>query len=207
MKRSVSLFAPIALLLLGAAQSHASFIPWTYNWDRSPVSVLSDNGNGSVSFTNEPANAAVGSTDTVATNLKANSLAAASSPDTISGSNGNYTLKLTLTDTASGQSALFTFTGKLSGTFSANSANITNQFTGTLTQSIVLGNNTYTVSIGSYSPPGPPDSSNFGSISAHVDVSSASIQGAPEPASLLLAGLGVSMAGFSSWRKRRAARV
>src|SRR5262249_16823776 len=115
MKRSTSLFAAAFALLAGAGAARADLIAWTYNWDRSPVSVASDSGNGSVSFTNEPTKHATGSSDTVATNLKANSLAPATAPDTISGAKGAYTLTLKLTDKDSGQSGTLTFTGKLSG--------------------------------------------------------------------------------------------
>jgi hypothetical protein len=207
MKRSTVLYASVLALLAGAGGARADLIEWSYNWDRTPVSVISDTGNGSVSFTNEPTKHATGSSDTVATNLKANSLAPATAPDTISGSNGNYTLTLKLTDKASGQSGTLTFTGKLSGSLSKDSANITNQFTGLLTQPLVLGTNTYTVTLGQYAPPGPPSASNFGSIAAHVDVQGGvgSAQSTPEPSALLLSGLGLALAGGAGWRKRRAA--
>jgi hypothetical protein len=204
MKRSIP-FAALALLLLAGARANADFIEWSYNWDRNPVSVLSDSGNGSVAFTNEPLKNATGSSDTVATNLKASSLAPASAPDTLNNT-GAYTLTLTLTDTASGATGSLTFKGKLGGTFSADSANITNTFLSPTTQTLFLGNNSYTVAIGPYSPPGPPDSINFGSIAAHVEVSSIVTAGAaPEPSTLLMGLFGLSGAGLFSWRKRRAA--
>jgi hypothetical protein len=207
MKRSTPLFAAALALLAGAGAARADLIEWSYNWDRTPVSVTSDSGNGSVSFTNEPTKHATGSSDTVATNLKANSLAAVDKPDTISGSNGNYALTLKLTDKASGQSGTLTFTGKLSGSFSKDSANITNVFNGPLTQVLTLGVNTYTVTMGQYAPPGPPSASNFGSIAAHVDVQG-SVVGAkntPEPSTLVLSGLGLGLAlAGAGWRKRRA---
>ena len=37
-------------------------------------------------------------------------------------------------------------------------------------QALTLGGNKYTVTIGPYSPAGPPSASNAGSIAAHVDV-------------------------------------
>jgi hypothetical protein len=204
MKRSTPL-AALTLLLLAGVRANADFIQWSYNWDRNPVSVLSDSGNGSVSFTNEPLKNATGSSDTVATNLKANSLALASAPDTLN-STGAYSLHLTLTDTASGMTGTLTFAGKLGGNFSKDNANITNTFTSPLTQTLFLGNDSYTVSIGPYSPPGPPSSTNFGSIAAHVEVSAISATStAPEPSTLLIGLCGLSGAGAFSWRKRRAA--
>jgi hypothetical protein len=48
-----------------------------------------------------------------------------------------------------------TFTGRLSGTFSATNSCITNAFVSPA-QTLVLGNNTYRVQIGPFSPPGDP---------------------------------------------------
>jgi hypothetical protein len=202
MKRSTPL-AVLVLLLVAGTQARADFIQWSYNWSINPISVLSDDGNGSVSFTNQPPQTASGNSDTVATNLKANSLAPASNPDTLNNT-GAYTLTLSLTDTASGQSGTVSFNGKLSGSFSSSSANITNAFLGATSKTIFLGDNSYTVTIGPYSPPGPPDSTNLGSIAAHVDVSAIGISStSPEPSTLLLGLFGLSGAGAISWRKRR----
>jgi hypothetical protein len=204
MKRSTPL-AALVLLLFAGARANADFIQWSYNWNINPISVLSDSGNGSVSFTNQPAQSASGNSDTVATNLKANSLASVASPDTLN-STGAYTLTLALTDTASGQSGTLTFSGKLSGSFSKDSANITNAFTGLTQQTLDLGGNAYVVTIGPYSPPGPPDSTNLGSIAAHVDVSKiVTVASVPEPSTLLLGLFGLSSAGAISWRKKRRA--
>jgi hypothetical protein len=204
MRRSTAL-AALALLLIAGNRGRADFIQWSYNWNINPISVLSDSGNGSVSFTNQPAQTASGNSDTVATNLKANSLADPKTPDTLNNT-GAYSLTLSLTDSASSQSGTLTFSGKLSGSFSKDSANITNQFNTPTVQTLFLGNNSYTVSIGPYSPPGPPDSTNLGSIAAHVDVSSIGPAGnpSPEPSTLLLGLFGLTSAGVLSWRKHRA---
>jgi hypothetical protein len=212
MKRSTPVVA-LTLLLLAGARANADFIQWSYNWNINPISVLSDSGNGSVSFTNQPSQSATGNSDTVATNLKANSLADPANPDTLSNT-GAYTLTMSLTDTASGQSGTVSFSGKLSGTFSKSSANITNAFTGATSEKLTLGGNVYTVTIGPYSPPGPPNSASpgpLGSIAAHVDVApdSGGITGAssPEPSSLLLGLFALTGAGVYSRRKLRAKAV
>jgi hypothetical protein len=206
MKRLTPL-AALALLLFAGARARADFIQWSYNWNINPISVLSDTGNGSVSFTNQPAQNASGNSDTVATNLKANSLADPASPDTLNHT-GAYTLTLSLTDTASAQTGTVSFAGKLSGSFSKSFANITNAFSGAPSQTLFLGNNEYTVAIGPYSPPGPPDSTNLGSIAAHVNVENVghvTNSSSPEPSSLLLGLFGLSSASMASWRKRRMA--
>jgi hypothetical protein len=135
--------------------------------------------------------------------------------------NKNYSLIVDLTDSASNKSGMLTFTGSLNGTLSLTSANIKNTFIGPLTQHLDLGGNLYTVTIGPYAAPGIPDSTQTGSISAHVSVQPEGPTGGgsggpvpppsrqtPEPSTLLLAGLGLSALGMAGWRHRaRLARV
>ena len=86
---------------------------------------------------------------------------------------------------------------------------MTDTFTGLTTQQLFLGNNTYTVTIGPYNPPAPPNSLNAGGISAYVDVSptlgisGGSSPSMPEPSSMALSLLGLTTAGLGWWRKRR----
>jgi len=61
-----------------------------------------------------------------------------------------------------------TFSGYFSGTITANSANIQIMPTTPTTKTVILGGNTYTVTMGTYSPPGPPGASNAGSLNAIV---------------------------------------
>jgi hypothetical protein len=212
MKRFWTLLAPAVLLLAGAPAhadpSASDLVEWSYSWSHNYASgsIPADSpGTGGVSLTKEQTRDATGSSDVVATNLRTFSTATASSADKLN-SNGSYELTITITDKASGETGTLTFTGKLSGTFTADSTNITNQFTGSTTQSITLGDNTYTVTLTSYTPPGPSTAESSGSIGAHVEVTAGGdIQktDAPEPSSLLLSCVGLALAGGAAWRKRR----
>src|SRR5436309_15851131 len=99
--------AALALVLLAGAAARADNMPpsqvqWTYNFSPGAPAVLADgNPSAGVTFTNEPTKAATGGSDVVATNLRVFSTALATSPDKITGSNGNYALCLTLSRTAS----------------------------------------------------------------------------------------------------------
>jgi hypothetical protein len=200
--------AVLALLLTAGGNLHAEFIHWNYNWSRSPDVVHADSpGTGYIALTDESQHSAIGNSDIVATNLRTYSTAPPSAPDRFT--NKNYTLNLFLVDQASGKSTTLTFTGILSGTVSSNSSNIKNQFTGQTTQTVALGNNLYTATIGPYAPPSPPGAVNSGSISAHAEVTvQAIIANLPEPSSLVLSSLGMCLLGVGWWRQqqRRPAR-
>jgi hypothetical protein len=192
--------AAVGLLLGTGLTARADLVPWTYTWDRNPIIVAA--GTGGVTLTNEPLTPASGNSDIVATNLKVVSSADPATPDVLK--NGSYKLTLNLTDSTSGATGSLTFGGMLTGTFSKGSSQLMNVFTGTTTQSLVLGGNTYTVTIGPYSPPGPPTEALSGSIGATVTVTAGSnTHGTPEPCTAVLAGLGLSFAGLTSWRLRR----
>jgi hypothetical protein len=211
MKRmSAPLFAAaLGLTLLAQSKAHASFVPWTYNWGRSPIAVQADSpGTGGLSLTDETTLHAVGTSDIVATNIRSFSSAPRTAPDHFTAK--PYTLSLFLKDDASGQSTTLNFSGTFSGALSSASANIKTLFTGQVTQTVKLGAHTYTVNLGNFAPPGPPTASNAGSISAHVLVDQDPDHGgggggghqAPEPCSLILGGVGLSLAGLAGLRKK-----
>lgn len=196
----------LALLLLAHSSARAGFISWGYNWTPSAAQVSADGGSsGYLSLTNTPPNTALGSSNTVVTNLHTFSTASATSPDTFTHANVSFTLELT--DSASNKTGSLTFSGYFSGTMTGNSANVQLQFTSPTTESTTLGGNTYTVSMGTYTPPGPPGASNAGSLNAIVSVAPADgtggISSVPEPSTLVLAGLALPWVGLSGWRVRR----
>ena len=206
MKRYVS---AVALVLLLGAGVRADLTPetvqWTYNFTPGAPAVTADgNPNAGVSFTNEKPKTATGSSDIVATNLRVFSASPGNSPDHLT-SNGAYTLTLVLAETENGNTTTATlhFSGKLSGKLSADNANVSNVFGANNIQPVSLGSFNFTVALTSYTPPGPPDQTQAGAISAHVTVSTLTPTQVPEPSSMLLSALGLSFLGGAAWRKRR----
>lgn len=207
MKRSFAtlLGTSLGLLLLASAPAQASFVGWDYAWNPGSLVVAADGGGtGGISMTLQAQAHADGTSDIIATNLRTFSSAPRTTPDTVA--KGTYNLSLTLTDTASGQSGTVTFSGFFNGTFSTTSANVNNTFTGDITQTLTLGGHKFQVGIGPYAPPGPPSAANAGTISAHVAVDEDGGNNGgdtPEPSTLVLSCLGLSVLGASSWRKIR----
>jgi len=196
------LAAALLFVALVPAMSRADYVEWKYNWTRSPEYVYSDApGTGYIHLTDEPLRLAAGESDIVATNIKVYSTASPSNPDKFT--NKAYTLTLFLLDLESGFGGTLSFSGLFNGTISKLSSNIDNTFTGDETQEILLGRNLYTVTIGPYTPPGPPTATNSGAVSAHANVSVRTIAKAPEPSTLVLATMGVSILSAAWWRRRR----
>jgi hypothetical protein len=193
----------------------ADFVSWSYNFTPSSLAIPADSpGTGGLTLTNEPTKQADGTSDVVVTNIRAFSSAPRNHPDTFT--HANFSFSLVLTDLASHQSATTSFSGFFSGSISQTSSNVQATYTAPLTRTLSLGGHTYTVNLGNYSPPGPPDASNAGSISAHVAVDEFTppppttgggggppTNDAPEPSTLLLSALGLSSLGLAGWRKWR----
>ena len=197
------LLALTALLMLAPAAA-AGPIQWAYDWSATPS--FAAGGAGKVTFSNEMSTTATNNSHVVATNLKVVSTASPAAPDTFSPGGGHYTLTVNLKDIDSGATGALTFTGQLQGKISSHNALVTNTFTSAVSKSILLGFTTFVVTMDSYTPPGPPDQGNLGSIGAMVEVSSLkpSEEGnSPEPSAMVLAGLGAGIAGLTAWRRRR----
>jgi hypothetical protein len=207
MKRihATSVFA-LALLLLSSPSAHAGLISWTYDWNAGPSAVTA--GGGSISMSNETSHIAFGNSNVVATNLKVFSTADPKTPDTFTAGGGHYSLALDLADNASTHSTTLFFTGQLQGSFSQYNSNVTSTFFSPTTQSVQLGNTIFTVTVNAFTPPGPPNSGNLGSIGAYISVAPAiRIASIPEPASITLAGIGLCLAGLGASRRRQGLRA
>jgi hypothetical protein len=208
----------LLLFWVGGTARADLMVPWTYTWSRNPLSVAADNdGTGGVSLTLSPLAAGTnltGDNEIKAVSLSTFSSAPTGTVDTFSSS--PYSLTVHLTDLNSGATGALTFSGQFNGTLSATTASISNTFLSPSSQSIVLGQDDYTVTLNSYLAPNQPNSTTFGYIQADVTITPATgstntgngntgnsggVQAVPEPSTLLLAGLALP-AGLAWWRVR-----
>lgn len=208
--RPCAVLLAAALVGLFPAAARGEYIPWEYKWTNSPLVMPADApGKGYVQLTNvSKLNAppgtlipVAGATDLVATNITVHSDAPRASPDHLSPT--VYTLTMFILDDKSGKSGTLTFKGELYGDFSSlSSKTLKNKFLGDKKQTLLLGDHLYTVKIGPYLKPGPPDSSAPGGIGAKASVTVTTIQQTPEPSALLLACIGLPLAAYQLRRRR-----
>lgn len=204
MKRLSTLLA-LGLGLIVSSALQAGPLDWSYKWNVSPLAVPADGG-GSISLTNLISGANTGTSSVIATNLVTNSSVLSPSVENFDESS-TYTLTMTLTDTTSGLSDTFAFDGHFEGTLSKTSSNIDNFFDSLTSITKTIGANEYTVVIGPYVAPGSPESGGQGSIGAKVFVERkeqppGDPKDSPEPSTLLLSGLGMSLMGLVYRRKK-----
>jgi PEP-CTERM motif len=227
MKRTLSLFAAACVLALtAAATAHADTIYW-YNWVRNPVSLptVQQNhptlaGTGGVNLLDLNSNAVQAENDTgnPAADVQVISTASSSNKDMVPTAGGHYTLTLTLyaqdpalhPNTATG---VVSFAGQLQGTLTALSSNLTNNIlsstdsTGTHvglnSAKVQVGSTLFTVTYSGFAEPGPATEHSYGAISFHISVAPAITGQTPEPSSIVLGCLGLSMLGGVAWRARK----
>jgi hypothetical protein len=216
--RFKSVVAAAAALVLGGSVS-AGPVTWSFSAP-SNGSYFPDGASGGITFPNTASQA--GGSSITAARVAEWSIAGADSPDRVSGL--AYTFDLELRDDLSGQTAMLTFQGLLSGTFWHTGADLTSTFTGATTQTATVGGNLLTVSLTGFESPSGYGDESAGRITAGVRVGSSatdvgggsgvkgeslgpqSPSAAPEPATLLLAALGLPAAAVMRRVRRRAAR-
>jgi hypothetical protein len=208
--------AALALCLFAGGSVRADTIYWAYNWTPSATQINatdpgltnpSDPTTAATSYLKLSSDASspitAGNSFIVATNLQTVSNADPGSPASFT--NSQYSLTLKILDASAfaagnpSPTGTLTFSGQFNGVLSSKSAIILNDFTGNTTQSVTIGDHIYTVKVGPFAPPGPPTASNPGSISALAEVT---VSDAPEPSTLALSGMCLSLFGAGWWWKR-----
>jgi hypothetical protein len=207
----------VLVAVLTAGRAGAGLVPWSYQWDAHPIVVNADSPGphspppggitlipGAITITGGSQGAARGSASIVAVNLSTFTFSPSPSGAPERFSNTPYALGITLSDLDSGITGRLKFSGVFDGTMTDSSINLHTRFTSPTKQSITIGDTAYTVTMTSYTPPGPPSVGNEGKIQAFVDVRPAT---APEPSTLVLCGMGLASALFSPLygRPRRSA--
>jgi PEP-CTERM motif len=202
MERRLLLVGTTLALLLASSGSALAGPGYYYDWTPNPATIQSNTpGQGTINLQSTGSVLGVASTNVIAAQVWVTSIQHFDMPAQFT--NAAYTLSLKLTDEPSGQSGVFTFQGLLNGTAWKHGSLITNTFVGPTTETMVLGNEQYTVALGSFVPPGPPGPENAGTIGATITMQPLSTQATPEPSTLALAGLGLVLTGLTTWRKRR----
>ena len=199
--------AAVLVAALTVGRAGAGLIPWSYQWNAHPIVVNADSSGpnspppggitlipGAITITGGSHGAALGSASIVAVNLSTFTFSPSPSRSPDRFSNTPYALRVTLSDLDSGKTGSLKFNGVFNGTMTDSSINLHTHFTSPTKQSVTIGQTVYTVSMTSYTPPGPPSLGNEGEIKAFVDVHAA---GTPEPSTLLLSGMGLAGTLFS----------
>ena len=200
------------------APARADLVTVAWSYSSTPTATVNaTTGGGSLTLSGESLTGMVGNSNIVPINVVAHSDALAGAPDVYT--NAGYSLQVSLKDDLSGDHTTLTFQGAFNGTLSKQGADLSNTFTaganqtlagGTIAQTVTLGGNQYTFSVGPLVGPAQSGASNAGAFGGHVSIVPGDSVGhptsTPEPSALLLAGLGGLGALGVRFRRRRAAQ-
>jgi hypothetical protein len=221
MKRLLTQF--VASLAAAAALAAPAYADpsWTYTTNASPLAVAPDVPGGGLVLTSQSTPSAV---TTGGSGIVATTVLGTISLGTDHYTNAGYEVDIGINDQGSGQSHTFAFHGQFSGDFSATTgSNITHQFLDPVTnqpvadkvsESFTIGGNLYTVTLDPHVIIGALGSFPA-SIGGFVDVNGSGggtgsggdgggggIQTTPEPSTMVLSALGMSMLGLAALRRR-----
>jgi hypothetical protein len=208
-----SVVVAVCLVLVGglaAARADFMFIPWSYG-NPTNGTVITPGADGGLSLPNRDFIASGGDSRIQASPLVAWSSAPADAPDTVV--DGAYTFGLEIRDEVSGAVATLEFAGVLNGTIWQTGSDLTNVFTGPTTRSVDLGANRYNVSLSGFVAPTGYGVDEAGGFSGSVSVRPRTGSGptdpptaTPEPGTLVMAALGLPLAGLARVIARRRRR-
>ncbi len=206
MKRlSIRLLATLVASLSATACSvRADFLDWGYHWSVNTPVLSSGTGSVALAVVQD----GNGAHTIPAVSVTTTSAALPTNPDVF---HSNYNLTLMLTDHSSNSSGSLTFAGLISGTLTASGSALTNTFLSALTQQVTIGQHVYSVTIGpdttrllapgSATPPLLDATVTVGDVSQNGS-GGGTTSSTPEPASLVLGGLGFSLFGVGCWWRR-----
>ncbi len=206
------LSALLVLMVVVTCQTRADYLNWTYTAtfqvDTLTVKTPS-NGGATVAVTD------YGTPQPGGTNIPVQAYETSTGSTTpISFNKATYDLALKITDSATHDSGTLHFTGSLTGSLTATTSTIVDSFTPVTSNTLTLDGHTYTVKIPTVTlaPPTSPQAN----VMASVSVANAGgvvpgsppppppSNGTPEPTSLLLGSLGISILGIGRlWKSRR----
>jgi hypothetical protein len=202
---STALAAAVVVSLFAGAHARADFIPWSYSSTlNSPVA----SDQGLASGVNTTGVATVQHTSGSQNGASVAFLQPYGSPSATF-TNAALNVTFNLIDDNSGKSIALPFTGFFNGSLMNGGTNLKFNVGNPSAKTFNLGSNEYTVAFGLYSPPSPGQGGTVGVNVVVVPQGSTPPPGgppvteAPEPTSMVLAGLGLSALGLRSWLRRR----
>ncbi len=200
------LSAPLLTALFASLVAFASpaRADWVYTTNPSPPGLTVTNGSGatasSASVQLTPFSNATGSSTIP---VIAYVTSSGSTPVTFDSGDPNthYQLTLNIMDNSTHASNTWTFNGAITGTL--GTTGLTNSLTPVGSSTFSLGKDVFTVTIPDQALTGPGQQNIIANVTVNGGGGGGTVSSTPEPASLVLGGLGFSFFGAGCWFKRR----